>query len=111
MPGVPRFRHYKVEFTAKDEYVSLLNQARDLLAHADGGRSLEAIHLRAMRLLVADLKKRKYAKTEQPRPEQPAEPHADPRQRGRHIPQDFGRDFMERKKGSRGLEPALARHS
>ena len=155
MPGVPRFRHYKVEFTAKDEYVSLLNQARDLLAHADGGRSLEAIHLRAMRLL-------------------PQEPHADPRQRGRHIPahvrrqvaardgercsfvddrgqrcretsglemhhdhafalggaatdgnlslrckahnalaaeQDFGRDFMQRKKGSRGLEPALARHS
>lgn len=62
------------------------------------------------------LKKRKYAKTEQsrpeqPRPQQPPEPHADPRQRGRHIPQDFGRDFMERKKGSRGLEPALARHS
>ncbi|MCC6667257.1 MAG: HNH endonuclease [Polyangiaceae bacterium] len=155
MPGVPRFRHYKVEFTAKDEYVSLLNQARDLLAHADGGRSLEAIRLRAMRLL-------------------PPEPGADPRQRGRHIPapvrrqvaardgercsfvddrgqrcretsglemhhdhafalggpatdgnlslrckahnalaaeQDFGRDFMQRKKGSRGLEPALARHS
>ena len=167
-------QRYKVEFTARDEYVSLLNQARDLLAHAESGRSLEAIHLRAMRLLVADLKKRKYAKTEQPRPEQPAEPHADPRQRGRHIPaqvrrqvaardgercsfvddrgqrcretsglemhhdhafalggaaaesnlslrckahnalaaeQDFGRDFMERKKGSRGLEPAPARHS
>ena len=25
--------------------------------------------------------------------------------------QDFGRDFMERKKGSRGSGPALARHS
>ena len=175
-------QRYKVEFTAKDEYVSLLNQARDLLARADSGRSLEAIHLRAMRLLVADLKKRKYAMTEKPRAREPAErgtdrradPRADPRQRGRQIParvrrqvaerdgdrctyvdergqrcretsglelhhehafalggppteanislrckahndlaaeHDFGRDFMERKKGSGGLEPALARHS
>ena len=175
-------QRYKVEFTAKDEYVSLLNQARDLLARAESGRSLEAIHLRAMRLLVADLKKRKYAMTEKPRAREPAErgtdrradPRADPRQRGRQIParvrrqvaerdgdrctyvdergqrcretsglelhhehafalggppteanislrckahndlaaeHDFGRDFMERKKGSGGLEPALARHS
>ena len=171
-------QRYKVEFTAKDEYVSLLNQARDLLARAESGRSLEAIHLRAMRLLVADLKKRKYAMTETRRAEEPAEPgtdqRADPRQRGRQIParvrrqvaerdgdrctyvdergqrcretsglelhhehafalggppteanislrckahndlaaeHDFGRDFMERKKGSGGLEPALARHS
>ena len=177
-------QRYKVEFTAKDEYVSLLNQARDLLARADSGRSLEAIHLRAMRLLVADLKKRKYAMTEKPRAQEPAEPgtdrRADPRQRGRHVPahvrrqvaerdgercsyvdergqrcretsglelhhehafalggpateanislrckahndlaaeHDFGRDFVERKKGaggsagSRDSGPALARHS
>jgi hypothetical protein len=83
-------QRYKVEFTAKDEYVDLLNQARDLLPHADSGRSLEAIHLRAMRLLVADLKKRKYAMTERPRGQEPselpAEPRTNPRQRGRHIP-------------------------
>ena len=178
-PPFPRgAQRYKVEFTAQDEYVDLLNQARDLLARADSGRSLEAIHLRAMRLLVADLRKRKYAVTEKPRAagpsEQRAEQRADPRQRGRHIParvrrqvaerdgerctyvdergqrcrensglelqhehafalggaateenislrckahnhlaaeEDFGREFIDRKKGSEGLEPALARQS
>lgn len=81
-------------------YTCLLNQARDLLAHADSGRSLEAIHLRAMRLLVADLRKRKYAVTEKPRAagpsEQRAEQRADPRQRGRHIPARVRRQVAER---------------
>ena len=92
-------QRYKVEFTAKDEYVDLLNQARDLLAHAESGRSLEAIHLRAMRLLVADLRKRKYAMTEKSRAQEPPEPGADPRQRGRHIPAHVRRQVAARDGG------------
>ncbi len=132
-------QRYKVEFTAKDEYVDLLNQAR-----------------------------------EKSRAQEPPEPGADPRQRGRHIPahvrrqiaardgercsfvddrgqrcretgglelhhdhpfalggpateenialrckahndlaaeQAFGRDFIDRRKGLGETGPALARHS
>ena len=65
-PGAePSFapERYKVQFTATQEYVDLLEEARDLLAHAVPNRSLEEVHLRAMRLLVQELKKRKYAVT------------------------------------------------
>ncbi len=60
LPTLPPQR-YKVQFTATQEYVNLLEQARDLLAHAVPDRALEEVHLRAMQLLVAELKKRKYA--------------------------------------------------
>jgi 5-methylcytosine-specific restriction endonuclease McrA len=39
----------------------LLEEARQLLAHAVPSRSLEEVHLRAMRMLVTGLRKRKYA--------------------------------------------------
>ena len=51
---------YKVSFTASQEYVDLLERAQDLLSHAVPERALEDVHLRALRLLVADLEKRKY---------------------------------------------------
>ncbi|HEY6724100.1 MAG TPA: hypothetical protein VI197_08705, partial [Polyangiaceae bacterium] len=51
---------YRVEFTASQEYVDLLERARDLLSHAVPNRSLEEVHLRALRLLVERLEKRKY---------------------------------------------------
>ena len=68
-------QRYKVQFTATQEYVDLLEEARDLLAHAVSSRSLEQVHLRAMRLLVAELKKRKYAVGD-----------TNPRQRGSDAP-------------------------
>jgi hypothetical protein len=52
---------YKVQFTASEEYVSLLEEAQGLLAHALPSRDLAEVHLRAMRALVVELKKRKYA--------------------------------------------------
>ena len=56
-------QRYKVQFTATQEYVDLLEEARDLLSHAVSGRSLEQVHLRAMRSLVTQLRKRRYAAT------------------------------------------------
>ena len=60
-------QRYKVQFTASQEYVDLLEQAQDLLAPAVPRRNLEQVHLRALVLLVAELKKRKYAVTERSR--------------------------------------------
>ena len=56
-------QRYKVQFTATQEYVDLLEEARDLMSHT-ASRSLDQVHLRAMRLLVRELKKRKYAVTD-----------------------------------------------
>ncbi|HEY8946146.1 MAG TPA: HNH endonuclease, partial [Polyangiaceae bacterium] len=55
-----RVQRYAVQFTACQEYVALVERARDLLAHAVPDRSLAEVHLRAMRLLVAELEKRKF---------------------------------------------------
>ena len=60
-------QRYRVQFTANQEYVDLLETAKDLLAHAVPSRSIEEVHLRAMRALVAELKKRKTGATRQPR--------------------------------------------
>lgn len=61
-------QRYKVEFTGSQEYVDLLNRAQDLLSHAVPDRSLEAVHLRALRVLVEQLERRKYGA---PRPRTP----------------------------------------
>jgi hypothetical protein len=52
---------YKVQFTATDEYVRLVEEAKALLSHAVPQATLEEIHLRAMRALVSELTKKKYA--------------------------------------------------
>jgi 5-methylcytosine-specific restriction endonuclease McrA len=60
-------QRYKVQFTACQEYVDLLEQAKDLLAPVVRRGDLEQVHLRALRALVAELKKRKYAVSDRPR--------------------------------------------
>jgi 5-methylcytosine-specific restriction endonuclease McrA len=60
-------QRYKVQFTASQEYVELLERACDLLSHAVPDRSIEEVHLRALRELVAMLEKKKYAATDKPR--------------------------------------------
>jgi hypothetical protein len=99
---------YKVQFTATEEYVWLVDEAKALLSHAVPNATLDDIQLRAMRTFVAKLKKQKYASLEPSKTEEAAsnEPHArraspraahgaesraeqahrHPRQRGRHIP-------------------------
>ncbi len=95
-PSAPE--RFKVQFTASQEYVDLLREARDLASHALPSGSLEQLHLQAMRLLVAQLKKRRCATLTQPRVATPtprpreSRQHADepgaPRQRddGRSAP-------------------------
>lgn len=109
---------YKVQFTASEEYVKLVEEAKALLSHAAPRATLEEIHLRAMRALVAALEKRKYAVKEgavpaparQSSPRAAASPRARaadtsgcsrvvpgfPRQRGRSIPARVRRAVFER---------------
>jgi len=97
-------QRYRVQFTASQEYVDLLEEAKDLLAHAVPSHSLEELHLRAMRALVSELRKRKYAATENVRMQAPKDasdmPHPEastpagrrddgttaPLRRGRYVP-------------------------
>jgi hypothetical protein len=64
-------QRYRVQFTATQEYVDLLEEAKDLLAHTVRSPSLDELHLRAMRALVSELRKRKYAVTENVRTRAP----------------------------------------
>lgn len=54
-------QRFKVQFTASEEYVALVEEAKALLAHALPRADIAEVHLRAMRTLVAELKKRRYA--------------------------------------------------
>jgi len=111
---------YKVQFTATEEYVRLVEEAKALLSHAVPGLTLEELQLRAMRSLVSELNKRKYAaqngspgrgSAHRPaesqarvleggsRPLRPRDQVAEktnPRQRGRHIPAHIRRTVFER---------------
>jgi 5-methylcytosine-specific restriction endonuclease McrA len=54
-------QRYKVQFTAGEEYVMLVEEAQALLSHSAPRATLDEIQLRAMRALVAELKRRKHA--------------------------------------------------
>jgi hypothetical protein len=58
---------YGVQFTASQEYVELVSRARALLSHAAPRLTLDELHLHALRSLVADLQREKYAVTDRPR--------------------------------------------
>jgi hypothetical protein len=92
-------QRYKVQFTASQEYVDLLERACDLLSHAIPDRSIEEVHLRALRLLVAELEKKKYARRPDAPPRQRGNEET-PRQRGapnsRTIPAAVRRAVRER---------------
>jgi len=80
---------YAVQFTATEEYVRLVEQAKALLSHTVPNASLDVIHWRAMRTFVAELTKRKYAQTTRPRRSQQSGAFAEPvtpRRLRRHIP-------------------------
>jgi len=85
-------QRYRVQFTASEEYVKLVDEAKALLAHASVRVGLDEIHLRALRVLVTELKKHKYAVTSQPRksarcaPPSSAPPSRARPGRGRSIP-------------------------
>jgi hypothetical protein len=77
---------YKVQFTASEEYVRLIEAAKGLLSHSAPRVTLEEIQFRAMRALVSELTKKKYGAVRTP----------NPRQRGRHIPAAVRRAVFER---------------
>jgi 5-methylcytosine-specific restriction endonuclease McrA len=54
-------QRYKVQFEASEEYVELVERAKALLSHRTPRADLGELHLRAMRVLVAELERQKYA--------------------------------------------------
>jgi hypothetical protein len=56
-------QRYKVQFEASEEYVELVERAKALLSHRAPRLGLGDLHLRAMRALVAELEREKYAVT------------------------------------------------
>jgi 5-methylcytosine-specific restriction endonuclease McrA len=80
-PGSPAPERYKVQFTATAEYVQLVDEAKALLSHAHPQATLEELHLRAMRALVSELTKKKYAVKEaaprEPKSESKREPKSE----------------------------------
>jgi 5-methylcytosine-specific restriction endonuclease McrA len=60
-------QRHKVQFTAGEEYVKLVEEAQALLSHSAPRATLDEIQLRAMRALVAELKRRKHAVVARPR--------------------------------------------
>ena len=57
---------YRVQFTAGDEYVKLVEKAQALLSHSAERIPLDELQLRAMRLFVAELERKKRAATKRP---------------------------------------------
>jgi hypothetical protein len=124
LPGPQR---YKVQFTATEEYVKLIDEAKALLSHAVKNATIEDIQLQALRAFVASLKKQKYAVMKSSRafsgePSEPSESALDAesisdatvfgveyeprakhprrrRRRGRHIPAAVRRAVFERDGG------------
>ncbi len=99
-PAPARPQRHEVQFTATQEYVELLERARDLLSHAVPDRSFEAVHLRALRELVEKLEKKKYAATTRAGAgaQREAAPPSDPRQRGASAPP--GERAVPRRRGN-----------
>jgi hypothetical protein len=101
---------YKVQFTATEEYVDLMERAAALLSNRGEQNGIEEIHLRALRLLVERLEKRRFgapartAKSAKPpasaksmdsskNTSKPSKPLA---RRSRHIPARIRRAVFER---------------
>jgi hypothetical protein len=60
-------QRYKLQFEASEEYVELVEKAKALLSQTAPRVDLGELHLRAMRALVAELERKKYAATARPR--------------------------------------------
>ena len=125
LPPVTGPQQYHMQFSTVEEHARLVEEARALLARERPGASLGELHLEAMKVFVAALKKQKFAVTDRPRrgrraevprqrgaePNQ-AEAEAEPnqaesndafpeptRQRGRYIPAAERREVFQRDSG------------
>jgi hypothetical protein len=59
-------QQYQMQFTTSEEHVQLVERAKALLARFAPGQSLGELHLQAMKLLVAELEKKKFAVAARP---------------------------------------------
>jgi hypothetical protein len=86
---------YKVRFTASEEYVDLMERAAALLSNRGESNGIEQIHLRALRLLVEQLEKRRFGAPESSsnNVKRTPKPAARP---SRHIPARVRRVVFER---------------
>jgi 5-methylcytosine-specific restriction endonuclease McrA len=93
---------YKVQFSTTEEYVDLMERAAALLSTRGEQNGIEAIHVRALRLLVERLEKRRFgtparaaksADSSQKTSRKPSKPSA---RRSRHIPARVRRLVFER---------------
>jgi hypothetical protein len=94
-PLVSKPLQYKVQFTATEEYVDLMERAAALLSNRGDDNGIEEIQLRALRLLVERLEKRRFgapepSSTKVKKAPNPAAP------RSRHIPARVRRAVFER---------------
>jgi hypothetical protein len=60
LPPVTGPQHYQLQFSTTEEHAQLVERAKALLARSRPGLTLGELHLRAMRLLVASLEKRRF---------------------------------------------------
>ena len=102
---------YKVQFTATEEYVDLMERAAALLSNRGEHNGIEEVHLRALRLLVERLEKRRFGAPAKPaKSDEPPKPPSvadspteacknEPRpasRPSRHIPARVRRAVFER---------------
>jgi HNH endonuclease len=82
-------QRYAYECTFDQETLDLLQRARDLLGHLSPPPDGPSVLKSALRLLVGQLEKQKYAATDHPR-------HSQPGLSARHIPAEVKRAVRER---------------
>jgi 5-methylcytosine-specific restriction endonuclease McrA len=87
-PSVPPLAElrYKVQFTADQAYVDLLEEAHILLQHQLPTRDLVEVQRRALELLVHKLRQRKYAASGRPRPKAPEPVKDNPQPKPKSVP-------------------------
>jgi hypothetical protein len=83
---------YKVQFTATEEHIDLMERAAALLSNRGEHNGIEEIHLRALRALVEELEKRRYG-APQNMSKNALKPAARP---ARHIPARVRRTVFDR---------------
>jgi hypothetical protein len=86
---------YKVQFTATEEYVDLIERAAALLSNGGEDDGIEQIHLRALRLLVERLEKQRFGAPASPSKQVKNDPKPSARP-SRHIPARVRRAVFER---------------
>ena len=86
---------YKVQFTANEEYVGLMERAAALLSNRGDDNGIEQIQLRALRLLVERLEKRRFGAPE-PSSKKVKKAPSPAASRSRHVPARVRRAVFER---------------